>query len=229
MVKHERVNINLSNLKPPERNIRIHPEKQIKEIIKSLDKFGQCRDIVIDENNIILAGNGLWEAMKLRGDKKACTVRLIGLSEKEKLKFMLADNKTFSLGVEDLEGINEIVTKLGDELDIPGYDEETLKMLTATAEDVTDKIMRYGTIDESEINEIKVKGERKEEYINKFQNNIRENEIDNNNYSVSESVSVNRDNLSYTTENLENNENKQTITEVRKSIICPKCGERIWL
>ncbi len=128
MVKHERVNINLSNLKPPERNIRIHPEKQIKEIIKSLDKFGQCRDIVIDENNIILAGNGLWEAMKLRGDKKACTVRLIGLSEKEKLKFMLADNKTFSLGVEDLEGINEIVTKLGDELDIPGYDEETLQL-----------------------------------------------------------------------------------------------------
>ena len=53
----------LSVLKHPEKNVRIHSEQQIRELKRSLEKFGQTRALVIDENNIILIGNGLYEAM----------------------------------------------------------------------------------------------------------------------------------------------------------------------
>ena len=49
----------LSVLKHPEKNVRIHSEQQIRELKRSLEKFGQTRALVIDENNIILIGNGL--------------------------------------------------------------------------------------------------------------------------------------------------------------------------
>jgi len=224
MIKQEKITVSLKELRAPEKNVRMHPEKQIREIIKSLDKFGQCRDIVIDENNMVLAGNGLWEAMTKRGDTKAEAVRLIGLSEKEKYKFMLADNKTFSLGIDDLEAINDVIASLGDDLDVPGYDEETLKMIVAAAEDVTDKIMTYGTIDECEIEAIKAKGERKEEYTEKFQQNLRESGM-NDVYTKSENIPVNMGNVFTQNESVGGEQS----AEVRKSVVCPKCGERIWL
>ena len=43
------VSIPLSKLKRPERNVRIHPEKQIREMIRSLEKFQQTRALVVDE------------------------------------------------------------------------------------------------------------------------------------------------------------------------------------
>lgn len=41
--------MNISELKSPENNVRIHTEKQIGEFIKSLEAFGQTRPAVIDE------------------------------------------------------------------------------------------------------------------------------------------------------------------------------------
>ena len=161
-VKQERATINLADMVSPEVNVRLHPERQIKKLIRNLDKFGQCRDIVLDENNVILAGNGLKEAMERRGDKAATVIRLLGLSEKEKLKFMLADNKTFTLGIEDNDGINAVLAMLGDELDVPGYDENTLKAIVASADEVAEKLMGYGTLNEGQIATIKAAGERME-------------------------------------------------------------------
>lgn len=53
----------LSQIKRPERNIRIHSDKQLKEFERSIKQFGQIRPIVVDENNVILAGNGLYETL----------------------------------------------------------------------------------------------------------------------------------------------------------------------
>ena len=38
----------LSELKQAEKNIRMHPDKQINEYIRSLEKNGQLKPIVID-------------------------------------------------------------------------------------------------------------------------------------------------------------------------------------
>lgn len=55
----------------PEKNVRIHSEQQIRELKRSLEKFGQTRALVVDENNVILIGNGLYEAMVSLGYQEA--------------------------------------------------------------------------------------------------------------------------------------------------------------
>ena len=61
----------LADLKQAENNIRMHPEKQIKELIRSVEKHGQTRLLVIDEKNVIWIGNGLYQAMVQMGLKEA--------------------------------------------------------------------------------------------------------------------------------------------------------------
>ena len=48
--------VKLSDLKPLENNVRKHSDKQIDELIKSVEQFGQTRAMVIDEDNNILIG-----------------------------------------------------------------------------------------------------------------------------------------------------------------------------
>ena len=61
----------LSDLVKPEKNVRIHTEQQLKEFRRSIEMFGQIRPIVIDENNIILAGNGLFDSLNAMGKETA--------------------------------------------------------------------------------------------------------------------------------------------------------------
>lgn len=102
----------LSVLKHPEKNVRIHSEQQIRELKRSLEKFGQTRALVIDENNIILIGNGLYEAMVSLGYQEATVYVKAGLSENDKKKLMIADNKTYALGIDNLETLNEFLEEL---------------------------------------------------------------------------------------------------------------------
>ena len=113
----------LSALKVPEKNVRIHSEKQTKEFVRSLEAFGQIRPIVIDEDNTILAGNGLYAALMAKGDTEA--------------------------GVDDMDVFEEFLKELGDDLEIPGYDEDLLKTITADLEDVDEMLSGYGVVSES--------------------------------------------------------------------------------
>lgn len=45
-------------------NVRKHPERNIAGIKASLARFGQVKPIVIDENNVVRAGNGTLEAAR---------------------------------------------------------------------------------------------------------------------------------------------------------------------
>ena len=138
----------LTDLKPPEKNVRIHSEKQTKEFVRSLEAFGQIRPIVIDEDNTILAGNGLYAALMAKGESSADCYVVTGLSENEKKKLMLADNKIYSLGVDDMDVFEEFLRDLGDDLEIPGYDLELLETITADMNDVDEMMSGYGTVSE---------------------------------------------------------------------------------
>ena len=52
----------LADLIPDPRNAREHNPRNIGMIVDSLHQVGAARSIVIDENNVILAGNGVVEA-----------------------------------------------------------------------------------------------------------------------------------------------------------------------
>jgi ParB-like chromosome segregation protein Spo0J len=48
-------------------NPRVHPEDQIRQLAKSVETNGLNRMIQTDENGVILAGHGLWLALRHLG------------------------------------------------------------------------------------------------------------------------------------------------------------------
>lgn len=206
----------LADLVIPEKNIRIHTEQQLKEFERSVRMFGQIRPIVIDENRVILAGNGLYATLLRMGETEADVYQYFNLTENQKKKLMIADNKIFALGIENLNTLNDFLEELHDDLDIPGYDSEILKQMVSEAEDITEKISEYGTLDDEEIKEIKERNERQAMESPKpvFDSN--------NNATQQTAPAVN------TSEPMQDEEDEQT-ADIRKFVICPKCGEKIWL
>ena len=204
------IKIKISELKAPERNVRIHTSKQIEEFVRSIKMFGQIRPVVVDENHTILAGNGLVEALSFMGKTEADALVMENLTENQKKKLMIADNKIFSLGIENLETLNAFLEDLQGDLDIPGFDEEILKTMVADGEEVTEKISEYGTLDESEITAIKEKQEKREAA-----------EVNSDSFSVSNTP--NQTNIN------EGKEEESEAAEVKKFVVCPKCGEKLWL
>lgn len=210
----------LDDLKHPEKNVRIHSEQQIGELKRSLEKFGQTRALVVDENNVILIGNGLYEAMVSLGYQEASVYVKTELSENDKKKLMIADNKTYALGIDNLDTLNEFLEELQGDLDIPGYDEEILQQMVADADEVTEKISEYGTLDESEIQKIKEANEKREQKAAAAEISDNNSENSSENPNTSDNQSSERQNTT---------ETEPEITETRKFVICPNCGEKIWL
>ena len=210
----------LDDLKHPEKNVRIHSEQQIRELKRSLEKFGQTRALGVDENNVILIGNGLYEAMVSLGYQEASVYVKTELSENDKKKLMIADNKTYALGIDNLDTLNEFLEELQGDLDIPGYDEEILQQMVADADEVTEKISEYGTLDESEIQKIKEANEKREQKAAAAEISDNNSENSSENPNTSDNQSSERQNTT---------ETEPEITETRKFVICPNCGEKIWL
>ena len=83
----------ISGLKPWPRNARTHSMKQIKQIAKSIDRFGFTNPVLVDDDNMILAGHGRVSAAKHLGMIEVPCLRLSDMSEAEKRAYVLADNK----------------------------------------------------------------------------------------------------------------------------------------
>lgn len=208
----EIITMKLVDLVKPEKNVRIHTEQQLKEFQRSVKMFGQIRPIVVDENNVILAGNGLYETLIAMGKETADVYKYDNLTENQKKKLMIADNKIFSLGIENLDTLNSFLEDLQGDLDIPGFDEDILKQMVSEAEDVTEKLSEYGTLDDEEIQSIKESGERKEQQI-----------------QTAEAEQATPAPQPIAQPQQEMPEDSEDTTEVKKFVICPKCGEKIWL
>ncbi len=206
----EVITMKLADLVKPEKNVRIHTEQQLKEFQRSIEMFGQIRPIVVDENNVILAGNGLYDTLAMMGEKTAQVYQYKNLSDNQKKKLMIADNKIFSLGIENLSTLNSFLEDLQGDLDIPGFDEGILKQMVAEAEEVTDKISEYGTLDEEEIRHIKENAMKRELQLTPDKNVMDSRQMP--------TVAIQQDPV-------RDNE----IAAEKEFVICPNCGEKMWL
>lgn len=115
--------INIKELKPYENNARIHTQEQLEMICNSLKEFGFINPIIIDENNIILAGHGRVEAAKLIGINEVPYRRINHLNESQKKAYVLADNKLFDLGKWDYDLLHSEVESLDIDMTKLGYEE----------------------------------------------------------------------------------------------------------
>lgn len=205
----EVITMKLSELVKPEKNVRIHTEQQLKEFERSVTMFGQIRPIVVDENNVIMAGNGLYDTLLQMGKETADVYKYEDLTENQKKKLMIADNKIFSLGIENLDTLNSFLEDLQGDLDIPGFDEEILKQMVSEAEDITEKLSEYGTLDDEEIQNIKENAVRNEQKI--------------------QQAEAAQDGAHEPTPVQEEPQTDDETADIKKFVICPKCGEKIWL
>ena len=122
----------IATLSPDPANLRKHSQRNLDAIAASLRKFGQQKPLVVDKNNIVLAGNGTLAAAKSIGWTEIKIVRsdLAGVSA---TAFGIADNRTAELAEWD-EKLGEMLQALkADNVNLPdiGFDELTLSQLLA--------------------------------------------------------------------------------------------------
>lgn len=142
----------LEELAPAEINVRKHPEKQLSEYVKSVEMFGQTRPLLVDEEGHVLCGNGLYMALQRMGAETASCRVMAGLTESDKRKLMMADNRVYELGVTDYDGIEKILAAL-DDFEVPGWDEDVLKMYVDEY-DVESEIESFGAIEPEAVERI---------------------------------------------------------------------------
>jgi hypothetical protein len=190
----------LNTIKKLSVNVRYHPEAQIKQLARSLSQFGQTRALVIDEDNNILIGNGMYDAMVHLNWTEADAYTITGLSEKDKKKLILSDNKVYELGMDDQPNIElfiKEITSMGD-FDIAGFDPQGLKLVMFSEEEATTQANNYGVVS----SDVSQSMDKSQERINE-QSTKPEWET--------------------------NTPLPPQPTTQRKSIVCPKCGEVIYI
>lgn len=103
----------IGQLKPDPKNARKHNQRNIGQIVSSLQEVGASRSIVIDEDNIILAGNGVIEAAGIAGienvrvieadGNEIIAVKRKGLTPEQKTRLALWDNRAAELAEWDVD------------------------------------------------------------------------------------------------------------------------------
>src|SRR5690606_2249711 len=110
-------------------NSRTHSDEQIAKIVRSINEFGFTNPLLIDENNVIIAGHGrLAAALECGIDELPCIV-LEGLSEAQKAALVIADNKiALDAGWDKdiLLGQFEFLKQFDYDLTLTGFDLEEL-------------------------------------------------------------------------------------------------------
>lgn len=109
------VMISLESLKEYENNPR-HNELAIEKVAESIKEFGFTNPILIDENNVIIAGHTRFEASKLLGLNEVPCIVLSDLTQEQIKAYRLVDNKTGEFSEWDFEKLSEELKSL-EELD----------------------------------------------------------------------------------------------------------------
>ena len=86
--------------------------------------------------------------------------------------------------------------------------------MVSEAEDITDKLSEYGTLDEEEIRSIKENGKKKEQQIQRMKSEQGNGQTEQTPAAFIQQESVKDDG---------------DTAEIKKFVICPSCGEKIWL
>ena len=83
----------VAQLTPYANNARTHSNKQIRQIAKSIERFGFTNPVLIDDDGQLIAGHGRVAAAKLLGLTAVPARRVSHLSEADKRAYIIADNR----------------------------------------------------------------------------------------------------------------------------------------
>jgi DNA modification methylase len=115
----------IAELKVYEKNARTHPEKQIELLCKNIEKFGFTVPLLLDKDNVVIAGHGRILAMKRLNRETVPCVIMDNLTEEEVKALRLADNKLAELSDWNMEIVIDELKELnmaGFDLTMTGFD-----------------------------------------------------------------------------------------------------------
>ena len=107
-------NIPLDELQEYENNPRRISEEAISAVSKSIEEFGFKVPVIIDKDNVIVAGHTRVRAAKALGLKEVPCVVADDLTPEQIKAFRLADNKTSELSGWDFEKLDIELEELSD-------------------------------------------------------------------------------------------------------------------
>jgi len=105
----------VSEIIPYENNPRKN-DGAVEAVANSIKEFGFKVPIIVDKENVIVAGHTRLKAAELLGLETVPVIRADDLSEEQAQAFRLADNKTGELAEWDNEKLREELSELSAEL-----------------------------------------------------------------------------------------------------------------
>ena len=133
----EYARMHIRALVPYGQNPRKHSEKQVTQVAKSIEQFGFINPIVVDANNVIVAGHGRYLAVQKLGHSDVPVIRVEHLTEAQLRAYRIADNKLTDNSVWDEPALKlelEYLGQLDMELDVTGFEIPEIDLIFADTE-----------------------------------------------------------------------------------------------
>jgi len=89
----EILNIPLNQIKEYKKNPKSHPKEQIIKIANSIREFGFNVPVLLDKDNILIAGHGRYLAAKELNLKEIPTIKIENLNPEQIKAYRIADNR----------------------------------------------------------------------------------------------------------------------------------------
>lgn len=124
------------DLKPNERNARVHSARQVEQIAESIRSFGWVGPIVVDGKGTVLSGHGRLQAAVRLGMPRVPTIPVKHLTPAQQRAFMLADNRLAELAEWNEDVLAAELKELLEfdiDVEVTGFDLSDLEQVMAPA------------------------------------------------------------------------------------------------
>lgn len=103
--------LNINDIKPYKNNPRKN-DGAVAAVKESIKQCGYIAHIIVDENNEVLAGHTRLKALKQMGKKQVEVLVYEELTDEQKRKYRVLDNKTSEFSCWDMEKLNVELEKV---------------------------------------------------------------------------------------------------------------------
>lgn len=99
---------------PYELNVKDHPKEQVELLAQSILEFGFNTPVIVDKNNVLIAGHGRVEAAKLAWLTSVPVIIKSDLTERQIKKYRLLDNRISEMAKDNLDNLRIELAAIGD-------------------------------------------------------------------------------------------------------------------